>query len=122
MQADIPTGTELRYHGATIGFIERVECHADSGQLEAFILRSGRSPSLLRIAAAFVQPDGPGRWRIDPDLALDSLEQEALDSGVLPPVGEHLGDAGATDPVPAPEATLGPEGRSPGGYEAPATG
>jgi hypothetical protein len=122
MQNEIPIGTVISYHDTSVGSIERVERNAATGQMEALILRSGRSPGLLRIAAAFIRPDGPAGWQIDPNLALDSLEQEALDSGVLPPVGEHLGDAGSSEPAPPPEVTLGPPSGITGEYDGPATG
>src|SRR5438045_1405438 len=80
MQADIANGTLITYHEETIGTVERVERNVENGQVEALILRSGRSPSLLRIEATFVQPDGTG-WRIDPNLQLDTIEQEAMDAG-----------------------------------------
>jgi hypothetical protein len=121
MQDDISEGSLITYRGDPVGSIERVERNATTGQVEALILRSGRSPALLRIAAAFVQPDGPG-WRIDPDLQLDAIEQEAMDSRVLPPQGEHLTDAGVTEPSPAPESTLGTASGFPPEYDAPATG
>jgi len=121
MQADIANGTLITYHGETVGSVERVERSTETGQVEALILRSGRSPSLLRIAATFVQPEDAG-WRIDPNLQLDAIEQEAMDAGVLPPQGEHLTDAGLTDPSPSPESALGSEGGMPPGYDAPATG
>jgi hypothetical protein len=121
MEIDISDGSLITYRGETIGSIERVERNMSTGAVEALILRSGRSPSLLRIAAAFVQQDGPG-WRIDPDLLLDAIEQEAMDAGVLPPQGEHLTDAGLTEPTPSPEAALGTANGVPIGYDAPATG
>jgi hypothetical protein len=121
MQADIPDGSLITYRGETVGSIERVERNAETGQVEALILRSGRSPALLRIAANFVQPDGPG-WRIDPNLQLDAIEQEAMDAGVLPPQGEHLTDAGVTEASPSPESTLGATSGFPPGYDAQATG
>jgi hypothetical protein len=121
MQADSSGGTLISYRGETVGSIERVERNIETGQVEALILRSGRSPSLLRIAATFVQPDGLG-WRIDPYLELDAIEQEAMDAGVLPPQGEHLTDAGVTEPSPSPESTLGTASGFPPEYDAPATG
>jgi len=117
MQADIPNGTLITYHEETVGSVERVERNIETGQVEALILRSGRSASLLRIAASFVQPDGPG-WRIDPNLQLDAIEEEAMDAGVLPPQGEHLTDAGLTEPSPPPESALGAASGMPPGYHA----
>src|SRR5688572_18397597 len=105
MQTEIPNGTLITYREETIGSVERMGRNIETGQVEALILRSGRSPSLLRIAAAFVQADGPG-WRIDPNLRLDAIEQSAMDAGVLPPQGEHLTEAGLTEPSPSPESTL----------------
>jgi hypothetical protein len=122
MQADIPTGTVITYRDAAIGSIERVERSAQTGEVEALLLRSGRSPALLRIAARFVQPGAGGSWRVDPNLSLDAMEQEAMDSGVLPPVGEHLSDGGSTEPSPSPEGALGSEPGMPPGYDAQATG
>jgi hypothetical protein len=84
MQADFADGTLITYRGEAVGSIERVERNIETGQVEALVLRSGRSPSLLRIAATFVQPDGPG-WRIDPNLPLDVIEQEAMDAGCCHP-------------------------------------
>jgi hypothetical protein len=122
MQAEIANGTVITYHDTAIGSVECVERSPQTGDIAAVVLRSGRSPSLLRIAARFVQPDGPGRWRVDPALELDALEQAAMDSGVLPPVGEHLADAGPTEPSPTPELALGGAGGLPLEYDAPATG
>jgi hypothetical protein len=92
MEADIAIGTPITYHDSPIGFIERAERSAQTGQVQALILRSGRSPALLRIGSQFVQRTADGTWRVDPDLELDALEQEAMESGVLPPVGAHLAD------------------------------
>ena len=121
MQADIPSGTLITYHGQAVGSVERVE-PTPPGAVEAVIVRSGRSPSLLRIAAALLQPDGPTMWTIDPSVELDAIEEEALESGVLPPTGTHLVDAGLTEPAPAPEQAIGTVAGMPLEYDALATG
>ena len=122
MSIDIPSGTLITYHGHEVGSVERVEPGTQSGRPEAVVLRSGRSPSLLRIAADLLQPDEGTMWRIDPSVELDALEEEAMESGVLPPSGTHLADAGLTEPSPAPEQTLGSVAGMPPEYDGAATG
>jgi len=122
MQTEIPIGTPITYHDEPIGSIEGVEHDRRSGQVQAFIVRSGRSPSLLRIGATAVEPDGGGGYRLAPGVELDTLEREAIDSGRLPPEGAHLDDAGPTEPAPNPQEALGPESGLPTSYDGPATG
>ena len=87
----------------------------------AFALTEPGAGSDAAALALRAEPDGQG-WRIDPNIQLDAIEQEAMDAGVLPPQGEHLTDAGLTDPSPSPESALGSESGMPPGYDAPATG
>jgi hypothetical protein len=60
--------------------------------------------------------------QLDPSVQLSSLEEEAVNSGKLPPLGEHFQDAGPTEPSPSPEQILGSESGLPPEYDGPATG
>lgn len=121
MPSEIQIGARLEYRGATVGWVEAVQIDPRRGTIEAVLVRSGRANYLLRVPSVYLIIDSPSRLRIDPRHGLDELEQLALDSGLLPPIGEHLTDAGATEPSPIPAEVLGTEPGLPSFYDAPAT-
>jgi hypothetical protein len=96
MTVDRLLGAPLTYRDLAVGSIESVERDTSTGAVQALLVRSGRAADLIRIDAQLVELDNDsGQWRIDPDAPLDMLEQEAMDSGRLPPLGPHLSDGGS---------------------------
>jgi len=122
MLNDVPIGTQVEHNDEIIGTVERVERDERTGRLRAYVLRSGRAQTLMRINARYLKPDGDGALLLDPNMKLSEIEAEALDSGRLPPLGEHVRDAEDTEPSPAPEQILGSQSGMPAAYDGPATG
>jgi hypothetical protein len=122
MAQAVQQGAGVEANGEVIGSVERIVTWPDSDQLQAVLVRHGRSDYLLRIPAEYLIVDSDYRLRLDGRLDLNAVERIAVESGRTPPTGEHIRDAGPTEPSPSPEVVLGQEPGLPSTYDGPATG
>ena len=115
MLNELHPGAEVEHNGSAIGSVERV---LD----DQVLVRHGRADYLLRIPERYLTVESPERARLDDTFKLDEVEQMAIDSGRAPPSGEHITDAGPTDPSPSPEGVAGRSHGMPLTFDGPATG
>jgi hypothetical protein len=90
--------------------------------LQALLIRHGRTDYLLRVPAAYVRVEDPMRVQIIDGLDLDAVERAAIESGRTPPTGEHIVEAGPTQPSATAEQVVGGTMGLPRSYDGPATG
>jgi hypothetical protein len=121
MTGDIKIGASVARGGESFGAVEQVLKDEGTGEISAVLVRSGRADYLVRVPAQFLQRESDSRLVLVPSAPLDELEREAVESGRLPPTGEHLEDAGRTPPAPAPEQVLGRTPGMPQEYDGPST-
>lgn len=101
-----------------LGTVEHVLCDDQTGEQTAIVVRHGRAEYLLYIPARHVVAASP--WRAQLDVRYDEAQTAAIEWGKVPPDGEHICDAGGTEPTPYEEELLGRiPGSPPGG---PSTG
>jgi hypothetical protein len=121
MPGQIHLGAQFEHRGMTLGWVESVLVDPGDGCVAGVLVRGGRADYLLRVPVAYLTVDSAERIVLDPQRGLDEVERLAVESGRLPPVGEHLTHAGPTEPSPVPTEVLGSEPGLPTAYEAPGT-
>jgi hypothetical protein len=119
---EVIPGAQVEHQGMPLGSVEEVVTDPHSGEPEAILVRHGRADYLLRVPARFVRAESPSSVEIDASLELDAMERMAVDSGRAPPMGEHITDAGPTEPSDNAEALVGQSEGMPESYDGPATG
>lgn len=115
-------GAVVEHQGMPLGSVEEIVTNPRTGNVEAILVRHGRADYLLRVPARYVHPESPSSVELAADLELDEVERTAVSSGIAPPAGEHITDAGPTEPADKAEGLIGASEGMPESYDGPATG
>lgn len=115
-------GAQVEHKGMPLGSVEEVVSNPRTGEPEAILVRQGRADYLLRVPARYVHAESPSTVEVDDSVELSEMERTAVESGRIPPTGEHITDAGATEPAEKAEGLVGSTEGMPESYDGPATG
>src|SRR5947207_6093426 len=115
MLSELHPGAEVEHNGLPIGSVENVFN-------DHVLVRHGRADYLLKIPETMLTVESPERASIADTVKLDEVERMAVDSGRAPPSGNHMEDAGRTDPSPPAEGLIGVSHGMPRSYDGPSTG